>query len=97
VSTPHRRKDPAQLSRRIERSKLRMLRRLVPESEILNREYLCRMYLDEERDICAIARDAGCTPSSVVFHLVAYGIPMRPAAIRRIGPAGRRPRQPRRS
>jgi hypothetical protein len=87
---PRRRKDPSQLSRRIEPAKLRVLRRLVPESETLTREYLCEQYLDEERDICAIARDAGCTPSSVVFHLVAYGIPMRPAALRRIGPVGRR-------
>jgi hypothetical protein len=87
---PRRRKDPAQLTRRIEPAKLRLLRRLVPESQILTREYLCRAYLDEERDICAIARDAGCTPSSVVFHLVTYGIPMRPAALRRIGPVGRR-------
>ncbi len=80
----------AKLARTADRARLEALLRLSPAADILTRDYLCKAYLDEERDICTIAREAGCRPGTVVFHLAVHGIPLRPPLQQRIDPATRR-------
>jgi hypothetical protein len=90
----------AKLARTADHARLEAVRRLSPAAERLTREYLCTAYLDEERDICAIAREVGCRPGTVLFHLAVYGIPLRPPLLRTINPltrprgSGRRVNEP---
>jgi hypothetical protein len=51
----------------------RRLLRDAPEG--LSRPALTKAYLEDERSICSIAREVGCSARTVLLHLALHGIP----------------------